>query len=196
MTSRIGLALAGLCCALTLAAIPAQAQSLKVTRSTMADKPFTLIYPDSFGAATGTNGVTLTITHREAPLQCSLIVAPLEGSTWTADNALANFDSASIEAGWQADFPGFAVSGQSLVDFQGTQALLYEGASLGSPNGVPARILHAETVDQERGYIFECIMADEISEEARPLVDFMIGNFATRSDATCCSVPFPTAGLR
>lgn len=196
MSAWICLARAGLCCALALVSFPALAQSLKITRSTVGERPFTLIYPDSFNAANGTNGVTLTISHDEAPLQCNLIVAPLEGSTWTADDALANFDPTVIETGWQADFPGFSVNDRSIVAFQGTPALLYEGSSLGSPAGVPTRIVHAETVDQDRGYIFECIMADQISGEARPLVDFLIANLSTKSDANCCSVPFPTEGLR
>ena len=185
----------GLCSVLALAASPALAQTVKITRSTVAERPFTIIYPDSFTIAAGSKGAVLTITHRTAPLQCSLTVTPLEDVDWTADAALAGFNSSVIEAGWQSDFPGFSVASRSLIPFQSGPALVYEGESIGSPVGMPVRIVHAETMDQSRGYMFECVMPTSIGAEAKPLVDFLIRNFSTRSDAPCCAAPFPENSL-
>ncbi len=190
------LARVGLCSVLALAATPALAQVVKITRSTIAERPFTIIYPDSFTAAAGSNGAVLTITHRTAPLQCNLMVTTLEDVDWTADAALAGFNNSVIEAGWQGEFPGFSVASRSLVPFQSGPALVYEGESIGSPIGLPVRIVHAETMDQNRGYMLECLMPTRISDQARPLVDFLIRNFSARSDAACCAAPFPREGLR
>jgi hypothetical protein len=52
--------------------------------------------------------------------------------------------------------------------------------------GIPLTIVHTEAVDAGRGYTLDCLFATEIAAQARPIVDFIIANFSTRSDAECC----------
>ncbi len=64
--------------------------------------------------------------------------------------------------------------------------VIYEGTSESSPMNVPVTLVHTETVASGRGYALDCIYATSVAEQIRPLVDFIVANFATRSDAECC----------
>lgn len=176
--------------AIALPVTEAAAQSLSLTRGRDPAKPYTVIFAPEFAATAGEGDTALVLTHNSVPLQCSLIVVPVEDSGWTAEGALATFDRAAIESGWQQGFPGFSVSEQRVVSFQNATALQYAGDSFGSPGGEAVHIVHAETVDDGRGYVVECLTPVRAKEAARPLVDFIIRNFSTRADAQCC-VPDP-----
>lgn len=176
-------ALAGL----TLGLLPAvsMAQSVNITRSIFADQPYTLIYPEAM-IATGGAGESLTINHPNAPLQCDLTVVAVEDTGWTAETALAELDTTAITEGWSETLPGFTLGHSGTVAFQDATALLYDATSSDSPMGVPLTLVHAETVAQGRGYALDCLYATAVAEQVRPIVDFIVANFATRSDAECC----------
>lgn len=177
----------GLVAATALALTPAVAfaQSVNVTRSILPDEPYTLIYPDTMTASGGA-GEPLVINHANAPLQCDLTIVPVEDTAWTAESALASLVDADVVAGWSATFPGFALGSKATTAYQSNTALIYDGTSTDSPMGVPLSIVHTETVDDGRGYTLDCYFATDVTAQARPLVDFIIANFSTRSDAECC----------
>lgn len=175
--------LAGLSMGLMPAA--SMAQNVNITRSILADQPYTIIYPAAM-IASGGAGESLTINHPNAPLQCDLTVVPVEDTDWTAEVALAALDASAITAGWGETLPGFALGDSGTTPFQNATALLYDGTSTDSPMGVPLTLVHAETVSMGRGYVLDCLYASEVAEQARPIVDFIIANFATSSDAECC----------
>jgi hypothetical protein len=172
---------------LSLVAVPmgAMAQSMNISRSIFADQPYTLIYPEAM-IASGGAGEPLTINHPNAPLQCDLSVVPVEDANWTADSALSSLDAATVESAWQESFPGFTLSNSATTQYQDATALIYEGTSESSPMGMPVTLVHTETVASGRGYSLDCIYATSVAEQVRPAVDFIIANFATRSDAECC----------
>ncbi|MCW5722419.1 MAG: hypothetical protein KIS86_14865 [Devosia sp.] len=176
-------ALAGLSMGLLPAA--SMAQSVNITRSILADQPYTLIYPEAM-IASGGAGESLTINHPQAPLQCDLTVVPVEDTGWTAEAALGALDAAAITNGWSETLPGFTLGHSGTAAFQDATALFYDGTSTDSPMGMPLTLVHAETVSQGRGYALDCLYATEVAEQARPIVDFILANFATRSDAECC----------
>jgi hypothetical protein len=176
-------ALAGVCMGLLPAA--SMAQSVNITRSILADQPYTLIYPETM-IATGGASESLTINHPNAPLQCELSVVPVEDTSWTAESALGALDRDAVTAGWIESLPGFALGTASTTAFQDATALIYEGTSTDSPMGMPLTLVHTETVAQSRGYVLDCLYATEVADQARPIVDFILANFATRSDAECC----------
>lgn len=165
--------------------VAATAQSVNVTRSILEHQPYTLIYPEAM-VASGAAGEPLTINHPDAPLQCTLVILPVEETGWTPQQALADLDDAAITAQWQETFPGFTLGESATVAYQSTDALIYEGTSTDSPMGMPITLVHTETVDSGRGYILDCLYATEVAANARPIVDFIIANFSTRSDASCC----------
>jgi len=165
--------------------VAATAQSVNVTRSILEDQPFTLIYPETM-VASGTAGEPLTINHPNAPLQCTLVIVPVEETDWTPQRALAEFDDEAVTAQWEDSFPDFVLGERSTASYQSGQALLYEGTSAVSPLGMPITLVHTETVDSGRGYILDCLYATDIAANARPIVDFIIANFSTRADAECC----------
>lgn len=168
-------------------AIPVAAlgQSVSVTRSIFADQPYTLIYPDVMMASGGA-GEPLVINHPNAPLQCDLSIVPVEETQWTAEAALSEIDAAAVTASWAETFPGFALGSSGTTQYQDATALIYEGTSESSPMNVPVTVVHTETVASGRGYALDCIYATSVAEQIRPVVDFIVANFATRSDAECC----------
>lgn len=165
--------------------VAATAQSVNVTRSILEDQPYTLIYPSTM-VVSGVAGEPVTISHPNAPLQCTLVIIPAEDTGWTPQQALADLDDAAITAQWRETFPDFALGEKAVVPYQSTEALFYEGTSTDSPMGMPITLVHTETVDSGRGYILDCLFATEVAANARPIVDFIIANFSTRSDAGCC----------
>lgn len=173
--------------ALSMGLLPAAAyaQSVNVTRSILQDQPYTIIYPD-FMIPSGGATEPLSLTHPSVPLQCDITIVPVEDTTWSADSALASLDDGEVAASWARTFPGFTLSSKSTTPYQSGAALLYDGQSTDSPMGIPLTIVHTETVDSGRGYTLDCLFATEVTQQARPIVDFIIGNFSTRSDAECC----------
>lgn len=165
-----------------LSPVAAFAQGLSITGSPLPDQPYTLIYPDVM-TATGDPGGPVTINHPGAPLQCVLTVVPVEDTGWTAQAALAALDEATVTAGWSETLPGFVLGSRTVTDYQNKQALLYDGTSTDSPQGVPLTVVHTETVDAGNGYTLDCIFATDVAAEARPLVDSIIANFSTQQDA-------------
>src|SRR5690606_7000355 len=110
------------------------------------------------------------------------------------ETALSSLDVNGIVAGWAPDFPGFRVTGQSITQFQSGPALMFEGESDDSPFGTPLRVVHAEAVDGGRFYAVECMVELGEADDARPMIDFLIANFSTRSDGTCCIDPADPRG--
>jgi hypothetical protein len=178
-----GLAILGLVVCPTLAT----AQSVSVTRSILADSPYTLIFPEPMVVSgSGVDPVIVTINHPEAPLQCDMSVVPVEDTGWTAEAALGALNDADVAASWSEIMPGFALTSKGTVPYQDTTALIYDGSSPESTMGVPLTVVHTEAVTNGRGYVLDCLYATEQAAQARPIVDFIIANFATRSDADCC----------
>lgn len=173
--------------ALSLGLLPAVAlaQSVNVSRSILANQPYTLIYPDTM-IASGEAGGTVTINHPNAPLQCDLTIVPVEDTEWTAEGALASLDDGEVTASWAETFAGFTLGTKATTAYQSGTALIYEGTSTDSPMGVPLTIVHTETVDAGRGYTLDCLFATDVAAQARPIVNFIVANFSTRSDAECC----------
>lgn len=165
--------------------IAALGQSVSVTRSIFADQPYTLIYPEVM-IASGGAGEPLVINHPNAPLQCDLSIVPVEDTEWSAEAAVSAIDTAAVTASWAETFPGFVLGQTGTTQYQDATALFYEGTSESSPMNVPVTLMHTETVASGRGYALDCIYATSVAEEIRPLVDFIVANFATRSDAECC----------
>jgi len=176
-----GLAILGL----VLSPALAMAQSVNITRSILPTLPYTLIYPEPM-VARGGGADPLTINHPDAPLQCDLTVVPVEDTGWTADAALGALDDADVAAAWSDIMPGFALGTKGTTPYQDATALVYEGSSPESSMGVPLTVVHTETVANGRGYLLDCLYGSEQAEQIRPIVDFIIANFATRSDAECC----------
>lgn len=166
-----------------------------IDRGLTEDLPYTAIYPSVLRSVDdGSPATILTLQHPDAPLQCDAFAVDGGEADWTADAALSKLDVAGIEATWAPDFPGFKMVAQSVTQFASGPALLYEGESDNSPLGIPLRIVHAEAVDAGRTYAIECLMEKSISGEARPMVDFFIANFSTRSDGQCCINPADDRG--
>ena len=163
----------------------AAAQSVNVTRSILPTMPYTVIYPDIM-VASGGGADPLTINHPEAPLQCDLTVVPVEDTGWTAAAALTALDDNEVAAAWSGIMPGFTLGAKGTTPYQDATALIYDGTSPASSMGVPLTVVHTETVSNGRGYVLDCLYATAGAEQARPIVDFIIANFATRSDADCC----------
>ena len=166
-----------------------------IDRGLTEDLPYTAIYPSVLRSVDdGSPATILTLQHPDAPLQCDAFIVAGGDADWSAEAALSKLDVAGIEATWTPDFPGFKVVAQSVVRFASGPALLYEGESDDSPLGVPLRIVHAEAVDAGRTYAIECLMEKSIAADARPLIDFVIANFSTRSDGQCCIDPTDDRG--
>lgn len=172
---------------LTAALMPSAgfAQSVNVTRSILQDQPYTLIYPEPM-VASGGAGEPVIVNHPNAPLQCTMVVVPVEDASWSAQTALAELGDNEVNAAWGETLPGFALGTKATAAYQDATALLYDGTSTDSPMGVPLTLVHTETVTNGRGYVLDCMFATEVAAQARPIVDFIIANFATRSDANCC----------
>lgn len=161
-----------------------------IVQGTEADLPYTVIYPEALVPVDDGNDATLlTLRFPDAPLQCDIFSVAGAASDWSADTALQKLDIAGIEASRTAEFPGFQIVSQRVTDFASGPALLYEGESETSPLGVPLRIVHAEAVANGRTYAIECLIERGVANVARPMVDFLIANFSTRSDGECCIDP-------
>lgn len=179
--SVVALATLGLVLSPTLAA----AQSVNITRSVLPTLPYTLIFPQPM-VASGGGEDPVTINHPAAPLQCDMRVVPAEDTGWTAEGALGALDDAEVAASWSHIMPGFVMGSKGTTPYQDATALIYDGSSPESSMGMPLTVVHTETVANGRGYTLDCYYATDQAEQARPIVDFIIANFATRSDAECC----------
>lgn len=196
--SKMGISQAALLLgALTMMASPVLAQEAKVVtdRGLTDDLPYTISYPDVLQSIDdGSDATILTLRHTNAPLQCDAFVANGAAPGWTAEGALTTLDVPGIVATWAPDFPGFKVTNQQLTEFQSGPALLFEGESDNSPLGVPLHIVHAEATDGGRFYAVECLVERGAASDARPMINFIIANFSTRSDGTCCVDPADQRG--
>ncbi|GEM_PF-571487 len=165
----------------------ALAQSVNVTRSILPTSPYTLIFPEPMvTASSSVDPVAMTINHPDAPLQCDMSVVPVEDTDWTPEAALTALDDTQVAAAWAELMPGFALDTKGTTAYQDATALTYVGSSPESAMGVPLTLVHTETVSNGRGYVLDCYYATDQAEQARPIVDFIVANFATRSDADCC----------
>lgn len=173
------------CAAIAIQPGAAFAQSVNLTRSILPSQPYTIIYPEPM-IAIGGGPQPLTINHPEAPLQCELTVVPVDDTQWTAENALAALDDSAVTASWIDSFPGFVLGTKTTAQYQDATALLYDGTSTDSPQGLPLTIVHTETVSSGNGYALDCLFSTAETAQARPVVDFIIANFSTRPDADCC----------
>jgi hypothetical protein len=175
---------------------PALAQNqMIIDRGLTEDLPYTVIYPDVLQATDDGNPETvITLRHPDAALQCDAFVVPGAGEGWSAQAALDSLDVDSIESSWRTAFNGFTITGQGLTNFSSGPALLYEALSDGSPLGVPVSVIHAEAVDGGRTYAIECVLDRTVAADARPMIDFLIANFSTRSDGQCCVDPSDDRG--
>ena len=172
-----------------------QAVQVIIDRGLTEDLPYTAIYPNVLQTADDGNPETImTLRHPSVPLQCDVFAVAGGPDGWTAEGALQALDTAGIEAAWTPSFPGFRLTGQSVGRFANGPALFYEGISESSPFGLPMSIVHAEAVDGGRTYAVECLLAQEIAAEARPMVDFIIANFSTNSEGQCCIDPADDRG--
>lgn len=187
--AAIALALCGL-------VTPALAQNqMLIDRGLTEDLPYTAIYPNVLQSVDDGNSETiLTLQHPDAFVRCDVFAVPGAPDGWTAEDALENLDISGIEATWAPDFPGFKVTAQSVARFASGPALLYEGAADNSPMGVPVSVVHAEAVDGGRTYAIECLLDRAVATEARPMIDFIVANFSTRSDGQCCVNPADDRG--
>ncbi|ODT67717.1 MAG: hypothetical protein ABS75_23090 [Pelagibacterium sp. SCN 63-23] len=172
---------------LAIASTPglAAAQNINIARSVQADLPYTLIYPDPMQASGGGED-PIIINHPNAPLQCEMSVVAVEDQDWSAEIALATLDDGEVTAAWAATLPGFTLTDTGTTAYQDATALRYEGTSTDSPMNLPLTLVHTETVSAGRGYVLDCLFATAEAEQARPIVDFIVANFATSADAECC----------
>lgn len=187
-----------LAAALATAGAPVLAQDqvqMIIDRGLTEDLPYTAIYPEVFRTVDdGSPETFLTIQHPDALLQCDFFSVPGAAAGWSAEAALTNLDVAGIEATWLPNFPDFKLGAPSLGLFQSGPALLYAGAATASPMGPPVNVVHAEAVDNGRTYAVECLVEESVAADARPMIDFIIANFSTRSDAQCCIDPADDRG--
>ena len=175
----------------------AQGQQVQVIidRGLTDDLPYTAIYPNVMRSVDDNNSETiLTIQHPDALMQCDFFSVAGAPDGWSADAALASLDAAGIEAAWTPNFPGFKLGGQSVGSFASGPSLFYEGQADSSPMGPAVNVVHAEAVDSGRTYIVECLVDSSVAAEARPMIDFIIANFSTRSDGQCCINPLDDRG--
>ncbi|RUT33091.1 hypothetical protein EMQ25_08175 [Arsenicitalea aurantiaca] len=179
-------------CALPIAALlltpgTALAQAVSVDRGLTEDRAYTVFYPDVFQSVDDQNEATvITLRHPDAAFQCDVFVVDGGEPDWDAEGALSRMDVAAIEDSWRDDFPDFALTSRAVTTFQSGPALYYEGASTQTPMGVPISFAHAEAVDEGRTYVVECFVETSVLPQAKPLIDFIIANFSTRSDGECC----------
>lgn len=175
--------------------VAAQQVQMIVDRGLTEDLPYTAIFPNVFQTTDDGNPETiLTLQHQSAPIQCDVFAVAGAPEGWTAEGALQSLDVAGVEAAWTPSFPGFRLTGQSVVRFASGPALFYEGVSDNSPFGMPVTVVHAEAVDGGRTYAVECLLGQEIAADARPMVDFIIANFSTNSEGQCCIDPADQRG--
>lgn len=185
--------------ALAMAAVPpafAQEQvEMVIDHGTTPERPYTLVYPEILQAVDDGSDVTVqTLRHPDAVMQCDAMIQDGAGTDWTAESALENLDVNGIVSTWAPDFPGFKVTGQTVTAFASGPALMFEAESDNSPLGVPLKIIHAEATDSGRFYALECLVERDAANDARPMIDFLIANFSTRSDGGCCVDPADPRG--
>lgn len=173
----------------------AQGGQVIIDRGLTEDLPYTAIYPDVLQTFDDGNPETiLTLRHPGATLQCDVFAVPGAKDGWSAEEALQGLDVAGIESTWGPDFPGFKITAQSVIRLASGPALFYEAESNNSPLSLPLSIVHAEAVDGGRTYAIECLIDRAVAADARPMVDFIIANFSTRSDGQCCIDPTDDRG--
>lgn len=177
-------------------AAPAFAQNQILSdRGITEDLPFTIYYPDVLQASDDGNPDTvITLRHGAAAVQCDAFVVDGGAEGWTAQRAVDELDVDGIEANWRNAFQGFTITGRGVTNFSSGPALLYEALSDNSPFGVPVSVVHAEAVDDGRTYALECVLDSAVAADARPMIDFIIANFSTRSDGECCIDPRDNRG--
>jgi hypothetical protein len=184
--------------ALALLSAPVLAQDqvqMIIDRGLTDDLPYTAIYPNVLRSVDDGNAETiLTVQHPDALLQCDFFSVAGAPADWTADSALSSLDVPGIEATWSPNFPGFKLDNQAVGRFASGPALFYEGGADSSPMGPPVSVVHAEAVDSGRTYAVACLVDRNIAAEARPMIDFIIANFSTRSDGQCCIDPADDRG--
>ena len=192
-----GLASRGaLAAALIVIATPALSQvNVIIDRGLTDDPPYTIIYPDVLRQIDdGDPQTVVTVQHPDALLQCDFYAVPSATAEWTPQSALDGLDISAIELQWSMEFPGFRVTDKGLTAFQSGPALLYEGQADDSPMGIPVEMVHARAANGRWMLAIECVMENGVAEAARPMIEFIIANFSTRSDGECCTDPTDDRG--
>lgn len=180
-------------CGLSVPAVVAQDQQIEILRDIglTDDLPYSIYYPNVLQSIDDGNSQTIMTLQpsSEKFFQCDVFAVQGGPDNWSADEAAKTLDVGAIESSWSPDFPGFKLTGQSVAAFSSGPALRYEGQSENSPMNVPINVIHAEAVDGGRTYAIECLYDRGTDADARPLVDFIIANFSTKSDGQCCINP-------
>lgn len=177
---------------------PSLAQDVQILRDAglTDDLPYSIYYPNVLQSIDDGNSQTIITLQPSSDkfFQCDVFAVQSGADNWTAEEAASSLDAASIETAWTPDFPGFKLTKQGVAAFSSGPALRYEGQSDNSPMSVPINVIHAEAVDGGRTYAIECLYDRSTDADVRPLVDFIIANFSTRSDGECCINPTDDRG--
>ena len=176
--------------ALLWSASPATAEqvTVEVVRGLIKDEPYTIIYPASLKAGSGSGDDLLVLDYPGAPLQCAATMK-VGVPAMSAQEALAAFDAEAEAAPWRERFPNFTVADPHLGSLANVPALRYLGDTGQSPGGNRYLLYRAEAVDEGRLYGMECMVGYSIAQDARDIIEFLIINFSTRSDGKCCQQP-------
>jgi hypothetical protein len=182
-----GFALASAFCILLAPVVAQDQMQVVIDRSLTEEIPYTLIYPSVMPSIDdGSTDTILTISRPDIFAQCDLIAVPDADAAWSAQAALEKLDVAGIESNWTPAFPGFRITDQAVNRIASGDALVYRGSSASSPLSIPANVVHVEVVDSGRRYTLDCVYDQAFDADTRPVIDFIIANFSTRSDGECC----------
>lgn len=161
---------------------------VKISRSTVKELPFTIVYPQSWIANPVSNRMVASVSHPDLPLKCEVLIDDMPRE-YSAQELLDTLDDDIVNTELSKSFPGFRLTKKGLTKFASGPALYYEGVSETSEYGVPLHLFHGESVKGTQRHTLECLAAEQIAEDARPAVDVIFANFSTRSDGTCCVEP-------
>ncbi|MCC0055820.1 MAG: hypothetical protein H6883_06760 [Rhodobiaceae bacterium] len=161
---------------------------VKVSRSTVEDLPFTIIYPQDWVANPVSNRMVASVSHPDLPFKCEVLIDDMPRE-YSAQELLDTLDDDIVNTELSKSFPGFKLTKKGLTKFASGPALYYEGVSEASDYGLPIHLFHGESVKGTQRHTLECLAAEQIAEDARPTVEVIFANFSTRSDGTCCVEP-------
>lgn len=171
------------------AAAQAQTQTqVKISRSTVEELPFTIIYPQDWIANAISSRIVASVSHPTLPFRCEVLIDDMPRE-YSAQELLDTLDEAVVNVELSKSFPGFRLTEKGLTAFQSGPALYYEGVSESSEYGYPLHVFHGESVTGTQRHTLECLVAAHLAEEARPAVETIFANFSTRSDGQCCVEP-------
>lgn len=178
--------------ALVFAAAPALAQETRITtvRGLGADQPYSLSFPEFLQQGAGGSESAVVLNHPDVTFQVDLRIAPAPPGE-SAEARVAAFSPEAVTDAERRIYADFTLERHALLRLPAGPALYYTAQMTSrAPGNERLRLVAVELFDGGRRYELRIYLAEDLFEDARPLIGFLLANLSPSAAVRpCCADP-------